>query len=238
MEDPGKTAEVREETRIRIVIFDLDGTLTDPTEGIARSLSFALDMMGVDSVPVDDVGPFIGPPLQDTFSHLLGTEDEPTIDQAIGYYRQRYGTTGLFENRLYDGISQLLEHLVVRGLTLHVATSKPTVYAERILNHFRLREFFCGVTGSRPEGPNTEKGELIGCALRERNRDPSQALMVGDREYDILGARSQGVGSVGVLWGFGSRQELESAGPRFLIERPDELPGIIGAAGKEAIRDE
>jgi phosphoglycolate phosphatase len=212
---------------IRAVLFDLDGTLSDPSEGIARSLSFALEKMQVETARIDDVRPFIGPPLQDTFASLLGTGDERAIGRAIAYYRQRYGTVGLFENRLYDGITGLLRHLADSGLRLHVATSKPAVYAGRILRRFGIDRFAASVTGSAAEGPNEEKGELIGRALRRQRIDARHALMVGDREYDILGARSQGVGAVGVLWGFGSREELESARPLALVGRPEELPGVI-----------
>jgi phosphoglycolate phosphatase len=212
---------------MRNVLFDLDGTLTDPRKGILRSLSYAMERMGSPS-PVDfDAGSVIGPPLQDSLARLLGSDDPSLIERALLLYRERYGTVGLFENRLYEGIHGMLHTLTARNLTLLIVTSKPTVYASRIADHFGISQIFSAVYGSEPVGPNTEKAELIGRALAGEDLNPAETLMVGDRRHDIEGARAWGIGAIAVSWGFGSREELLSARPEFIADHPREIPPCI-----------
>lgn len=210
---------------MRTVFFDLDGTLTDPKPGIVRSIQYALERLGR-PVPEEDALLWcIGPPLRSSFVQLLEGEEE--ADRAVALYRERFGDVGLFENALYPGIEALLTRLASSGRNLHVATSKPHLYATRIVEHFGLSACFGEVFGSELSGERTHKGELLAHALAESGAKASASVMIGDRSHDMIGAQKNGVAGVGVLYGYGSREELVRAGARTIVERIDELEGVL-----------
>ena len=200
------------------ILFDLDGTLTDPSEGITNAVIYALLHFGITVPNKKDLNKFIGPPLWDSFEKYFGFTKEQA-GEAVAYYREYYKDKGIFENQVYAGIEELLKKLRADGRTLIVATSKPAVFAVRILEYFRLSDYFRFTSGSELDGRRTDKGEVIRYALSECGiSDLSDAIMVGDREHDIIGAKSAGINSVGVLYGFGDREELTSAGAGFIAE--------------------
>jgi phosphoglycolate phosphatase len=220
------------------VFFDLDGTLIDPREGIVRCLQYALDAMGAAIPEAAFLERFIGPPLAGTFGHLLGTQDRDTIQQAIAAYRVRFGATGVFENRVYDGIRDALRMLRASGRSLWVVTSKPTVYSVTIIEHHGLRSYFREVHGSELNGDRTDKGELIRHVLETEGLPPRDVMMVGDRSHDVLGARANGVACVAVGWGYGSVEELTAAGPDAIVGSTAELLAYIrGAEGSRRSQD-
>lgn len=205
------------------IFFDLDGTLTDPGIGITRSIQHALVRLGR-SVPDADVfRRFIGPPLQGTFAELLETEDELLLAEAIRLYRERFAPIGMFENSVYPDVPAGLETLRSEGHRLWVVTSKPHVFAREIVRHFDLSGFFEKVYGSELSGENTDKRELIREVLLHEAIAPADACMVGDRAQDIVGARHNRVEAIGVLWGYGSEEELLAAGPRRIVSSMNEL---------------
>ena len=204
------------------LLFDLDGTLTDPRDGIVRCVQHALAELGA-AVPHESaLERYIGPPLRDTLRELLPGR-EPAIERAVELYRERFVPVGMFENRVYPGIPQLLQALVQAGRTLHLCTSKPHPFARRILEHFGLAPFFASIHGSELDGTLNEKGELLAHILRQERLAPASCLMLGDRRFDVEAAAQCGVASVGVLWGYGSRAELQAAGAGWLAESPDAL---------------
>lgn len=204
------------------LFFDLDGTLTDPAPGITACLRHALEQLG-EPQPNDELSQFIGPPLTATFSHLLRDPSSERIDLAIEHYRERFSKVGLFENSVFNGIPDALATLQGVGYELRVATSKPHVYADRIIDHFELRRFFPVVYGSELSGERSNKGALIEHALIQESVGSGQTWMIGDRRHDVEGAARNGVRSVGVLWGFGSRSELAAAGAEHILEEVDGL---------------
>jgi phosphoglycolate phosphatase len=207
------------------ILFDLDGTLTDPREGIVACIRHSLSILGEPS-PLDaDLERFIGPPLRDTFTGLL-SGDGGRVEAAISAYRDRFTSLGMFENAVYPGIPQVLEVLGSLGARLYVATSKPEVFAERILSHFDLARHFDGVFGSELSGALSDKGELIAHILTTARLSCVDTVMVGDREHDVRGAQRNHVRAVGVLWGYGSREELVAAGAERLFEQPPHLSGL------------
>lgn len=214
----------------RTILFDLDGTLTDPARGITACIRYALDEMGEvpTSTPLEQ---FIGPPLDETFRELLTRPSEHDVSLAIEHYRRRFTDTGLYENAVYPGVTETLTELRDAGYDFRVATSKPHVFADRIIDHFELRHFFPQVYGSELSGVRTNKADLIRHVLVEEGLEQGDAWMIGDRKHDILGARANGLPSVGVTWGFGSRVELESAGADHVADTVSELPSIFGPRG-------
>ena len=190
--------------RIKNVLFDLDGTLTDPAEGITNALMHAQRRLGRPVSPREDLFVFIGPPLIETFMSEWGLSREES-EQALVYYREHFGTKGLFENVPYEGIGDCLARLKEAGLRLFVATSKPEPLSLRILEHFDLIKYFEAVAGSTMDEQRTKKGEVIAYALSTYGLDPAETVMVGDRKHDVIGARENGVPCVGVLYGYGSR---------------------------------
>jgi len=208
------------------VLFDLDGTLTDPKEGIVACFRYALETLGLDSPADQELERFIGPPLRESLSTLVGASDETIVQQALTLYRERFAAQGMFENSLYPGISDALEQLRDDGFLLFVATSKPRVFAERIVEHFGLGRFFRAVYGSELNGVNADKRDLLAHVLRAESLASTDTLMVGDRAHDVLGARANGLFSVGVLWGYGSREELVAAGAGALCDAPRALGGL------------
>jgi len=209
------------------ILFDLDGTLTDPVLGITRCIQHALVNMGraaPDLVPdLDSLRRCVGPPLQDSFAELLETTDEVLLAEAIRLYRERFKPIGMFENSVYPDVPEGLETLRAQGHRLWVATSKPHVFAQEIVEHFGLARFFERVHGSELSGVNSDKGDLIRHVLAEEGILPERAWMVGDRMHDVLGARRNGVEAIGVLWGYGSEEELRAAAPRRIVASMAEL---------------
>ena len=197
--------------RYKNVLFDLDGTLTDPAEGITNSLMHAQRRLGRAVSPREELYVFIGPPLIETFMSEWGLTRAES-QQALLYYREYFTDRGIFENTPYPGIRETLGELKGAGLRLFVATSKPEPLSLRILEHFDLMPFFHGLAGSTMDEQRTKKGEVIAYALSTFQLDPNETVMVGDRKHDVLGARENGLPCVGVLYGYGSRTELTEAG--------------------------
>jgi phosphoglycolate phosphatase len=207
------------------ILFDLDGTLTDPREGIVACIRHALSALGEPSPPASDLERFIGPPLRATFLRLLSS-DPSRVEAAIDAYRDRFTSQGIFENAVYPGIPQVLEVLETLGAQLYVATSKPQVFAERILVHFGIARHFKGIFGSELSGSLSDKGDLIKHLLSTVSLRPFDTVMVGDREHDMRGATRNSVHPLGVLWGYGTREELSAAGAEQLFEQPPDLAGL------------
>ena len=207
-----------------VLLFDLDGTLTDPRPGIVRCTRYALDKLGAPCPPDDMVASFIGPSLRGTFATLLGTSDAALVEQAVTLYREQYGVSGLFENDVYDGIVPLLDHVRLTASASFVATLKPKAYAERIVRHFGFDRYFGGVYGAEMDGKFGEhKAELLAHLFASERIAPEHAVMIGDRAGDIIAARAHGVRSIGVLWGYGSEAELVDAGADVLCASPRDL---------------
>ena len=208
--------------RIKNVLFDLDGTLTDPAEGITNALMHAQRRLGMAVSPREDLYVFIGPPLIETFMSEWGLTRVES-EQALVYYREHFSTKGLFENVPYEGIGQALAELKRAGFRLFVATSKPEPLSLRILEHFDLLPYFEAVAGSTMDEQRTKKGEVIAYALQTFHLDPAETVMVGDRKHDVIGARENGLPCLGVLYGYGSREELTAAGAAALAADVGEL---------------
>jgi len=203
---------------IDAIFFDLDGTLTDSSIGITRSLQHALRTLGHPVPEQTDLLWCIGPPMAASLCTLLGGEAE--VETAAALYRARYGEVGIFENAPYDGIVAMLTALKAAGKRLFVATSKPAVYAEPILVHFALRPYFEAVFGAAPDGSLGDKTLLLGHALAQLGLEGARCAMVGDRSFDMIGARANGMTALGVLYGFGSAEELQGAGAQYLCATP------------------
>jgi phosphoglycolate phosphatase len=209
------------------LFFDLDGTLTDPREGITRCLQHGLECLGRPSPERSELVRYIGPPLRWTFPRLLGTDDVALVEAAIRHYRQRYADVGLFENMLYPEIPEVLRSLKEGGFRLYVVTSKPTVYADRIVRHFGLERYFEGVFGPELDGRFDDKTELVAHVLQVVDVSPAQAVMIGDRASDIRSGKSNGTRTIGVTYGFGSAEELTAAGPDCVCESPTAIRGAL-----------
>lgn len=209
------------------ILFDLDGTLTDPAAGITNSVLYALKKFGIEVDDRSELHKFIGPPLWDSFEKYYGfSKDEAKT--AVEYYREYFREKGMFENLVYDKIEYLLKLLKDKGMILIVATSKPEVFARQILEHFGLAEYFTYIAGSNLDGTRVKKGEVIKFALESCGiMDLSKAIMVGDREHDIIGAKEAGIKSIGVLFGYGDRNELENAGADFIAETVSDIEKAI-----------
>ena len=207
------------------IYFDLDGTLTDPKPGITRSIRYALQKLDHPTMPTEDELTWcMGPPLRTSFVKLLG---DHSADRAVALYRERFSDVGLYENGVYDGIGDVLTSLCASGHRLFVATSKPHVYAERIIDHFGLRDHFERVFGSELDGTRVDKSHLLEYALKQASVDPSKTLMIGDRSHDMVGAKNNGMTGIGVLYGYGSRDELLEAGAQHVCATPGAILGCI-----------
>jgi len=209
------------------VLFDLDGTLTDSKLGITRSIQYAMTKLGLAVPEADELHWCIGPPLKGSFARLLDSSDDTLLDRAVSLYRERFGTVGLFENTLYPLIPETLAAVRSLGCDTYVVTSKPGVFAQRIVEHFGLSGLFERVYGSQLNGVHTEKSELIAHVLREESLPPARVVMIGDRWHDIAGAKSCGVRAIGVSYGYGTEQELRSHGAELIADRPDAIPPLV-----------
>jgi phosphoglycolate phosphatase len=205
------------------VLLDLDGTLTDPKQGIVGCIQHALACLGHVVPEESALLKYIGPPLHAAFRELLPVDQRSDTERAVAQYRERYAAIGMFENSVYPGVPAALELLRSRGARLFLATSKPGVYARRILDHFELSRYFEAVYGSELDGTRADKTDLLAHVLASSQLHRSNTTMVGDRRHDALGAIANGVRAVGVLWGYGCREELLGAGVDLLLETPSEL---------------
>ncbi len=204
-------------------LFDLDGTLTDPGIGITNSVMYALDKYGISVSDRSELYPFIGPPLTDSFRNYYGFSEAQAL-QAQEYYREYFRDKGIFENAVYDGIPETLAELRRRGVTVALATSKPYEFSVQILEHFGLYDHFDHFGAASLDGSVSRKADVIALLLEKLgDADKSSVLMVGDRDQDIEGAKANGLKSAGVLWGYGSAEELKDAGADFLLSTPEEL---------------
>lgn len=215
------------------ILFDLDGTLTDPKLGITSSVQYALRALGIEEPSLDRLEPFIGPPLADSFREFYGLEGE-RLATAIDKYRERFATQGIFENEIYPGIPQMLADLKAKGKKLAIASSKPTLFVEQILEHFEIEKYFDHVVGSNMDGTRGTKEEVVEETLRQMltvEMTPGQkrdaVAMVGDRKFDIEGARAHGITSVGVSFGYAPEGELEEAGADFIVNSVDSLHVVL-----------
>ena len=209
------------------MLFDLDGTLTDSRVGIVRCLRHALDGLGVAGPPDAVLASFIGPPLRRTFATLLETSDPELVERAMTLYRERFGAVGLYENRVYEGVREMLDEVGRVTARVLVATAKPTVYAKRILQHFGLAHHFAGVYGAELGGRFEDKADLLAHLLATERIAPGTTVMVADRGADMTAAQRLGLHSIGILWGYGSRPELVAAGADWLCPAPGALVAYL-----------
>lgn len=210
----------------KYLLFDLDGTLTDPKEGICTCVQYSLASFGIEEPDLDKLEPFIGPPLKDSFMEFYHM-DALQAEAAIEKYRERFQNKGIFENKVYEGIPGMLRKLSAKGMVLAVASSKPTVFVRRILEHFRIDKYFKVVVGSELDGTRTGKDEVVQEALRQlfdgKSVDTDQVYMIGDRRFDVEGAHAAHVESVGVTYGYGSMEELKEAKSDYIVRSVEEL---------------
>ncbi|HCB99711.1 MAG TPA: phosphoglycolate phosphatase [Ruminococcaceae bacterium] len=212
---------------IKNIFFDLDGTITNSKVGITKSAAYALRSFGISVTDLDDLLPFIGPPLKESFMRYYDFTEQDAI-LAVRKYGEYFSKIGLYENAVYSGIESMLHQLRLKKRTLFVATSKPTYFAIKILSHFHLLSYFHSVFGSELDGTRSQKDEVLLYGLEQRHiTDLSTTIMIGDRLYDIYGAKKAGISSIGVLYGFGSRFELEDAGADYIIETVSALSALL-----------
>jgi phosphoglycolate phosphatase len=209
------------------VLFDLDGTLTDPKLGITQCVQYALKKFEINVTNLDDLECFIGPPLDESFREYYGLNEAESI-QAVEFYRERFRSVGMYENEVIEGIRDMLQSLTQDGVELHVATSKPTVFAEKILQHFKLDHFFVSIIGSNLNGTRSKKAEIIQHILDSQPHvEKTSVIMVGDRKHDIIGANLVGIDSVGVTFGYGSEEELLAANPTYISNNATNLLNVL-----------
>lgn len=208
------------------IFFDLDGTLTDPAEGITNSVAYALEKFGIKVADRSELYRFIGPPLIPAFMEYYGFSKE-NAEKALAFYREYFAPKGIFENAVIEGIPELLSSLKKQGKHLFVATSKPEEFAKKILAHFALDGYFDGIYGSTMDETRNKKDAVIAYALSETRTASADSVMVGDRHHDIDGAKENRMKSVGVLFGYGSREELADAGADAIAATVEELKNIL-----------
>lgn len=226
----------------KVILFDLDGTLTDPGVGITNSVMYALEKYGIIVSDRSELYKFIGPPLMQSFENYYGF-DKNEAERAVALYREYFRDRGIFENQVYDGIKHLLGTLKAQGKVVGLATSKPEVYAKQILEHFELDEDFDFISGSMMSGERTDKGEVIAWAVQllgekqKQKYTAEEMVMIGDREHDVIGARKNRITSIGVLYGYGSREELTEAGADAVVSSVGELAEMLTgeAAGEVSL---
>ena len=209
------------------VLFDLDGTITDSGPGIMNCVRYALQKAGMPEADEAELRAFIGPPLHEQFRDFCGITDDQA-EEMVRQYRERYSGTGIFENRVYDGVIPMLEQLKGAGIRILLATSKPEKFAKIIADHFGFAEYFDFIGGANMDGTRTDKQEVIEYVLESCGvSDRTDLIMVGDRRYDVEGAKKAGLASMGVLYGYGSREEIEAAGPDLIAETPADVTALI-----------
>lgn len=210
----------------KYVLFDLDGTLTDPGVGITKSVAHALRAFGIEVKDLADLYGYIGPPLTDSFTRYHGLSPEDAV-RAVGIYREYFSVTGKFENTVYPGIPEMFSALQKAGAVLGVASSKPRVFVEEILEHFDLKKYFAVVVGSELDGRRIRKDEVIREAMEQLGAEPADTVMVGDRSFDAEGAAANGIPCVGAAFGYGGREELLAAGAAAVADDAAELGRIL-----------
>ncbi|MGW5982625.1 HAD family hydrolase [Bacillus mycoides] len=204
-------------------LFDLDGTLTDPKEGIINAVLYVLEKMGIEEVNISELDSFIGPPIQQSFADRYNM-NEIEVERAVFYFREYLKQSGLLENKVYDGIGALLQELMDAGNRLFVATSKPTVFAKQVIEHFQLTSFFEEIVGSNLDGTRIKKEEIIAHILQQNEGlNKEEVVMIGDRKHDIIGANHNGIASIGVLYGYGSENELIEVSATHIAKDIEEL---------------
>lgn len=214
-------------SKYKIILFDLDGTLSDPKVGITKSVQYALKKLEIEEPDLDKLECFIGPPLQVSFAEYYQLDEERT-QQAIDFYRERFKEKGMFENELYPAIPKLLNSLKEQQFTLAVATSKPTIFSEQILEYFNIGHFFDMVVGSNLDGTRSAKTEIIQYIVdKYSDYELNDFIMIGDRKHDIIGANSTGIDSIGVTYGYGSFNELKQYSPTYLVESVEQIKDIL-----------
>lgn len=207
----------------KYVLFDLDGTLTDSQEGILNSIEYMLNFYGIRAESRDALRPWLGPPLKESLMKYYGFPEEKALE-GVEKYREYFDRKGIFENRVYPGVVPLLEALTAGGHRLYLATSKPETAARRIMEHFGLARYFSYIGGATLDDSRVRKADVIRYVLDTgRITDPAQAVMVGDREHDVYGAQENRLETIGVLYGYGSKEELARAGAPYLAETPEEI---------------
>ncbi len=211
---------------IETVLFDLDGTLTDSGPGIIRAVQYALGQMGYAVLPGEALLRFIGPPLHSSFQNFCGMDAEQSVE-AVRQFRVYYNETGIFENQVYEGVVEMLAALQAGGKRLVLATSKPEAAARRVMAHFGLEAYIPQIVGGTDDDRRNTKGKVIAHALAGYGIDPKTALMVGDREHDVLGARENNIPCMGITWGYGARAELTNAGAQVVLDHPGEAAQYI-----------
>lgn len=209
---------------MRTLLFDLDGTLTDNYAGIAASIVHALERLGMPPPEEAMLRTFVGPPLRETFARLLRSDESALIERAVAHYRERFTDVGWRENVAYEGIADSLAALAARGATMYVCTAKPETFARRIVEHFGFAPHFRAVYGADFAGRFDDKSTLLAHLIASEALDPAAAMMIGDRQHDIRAARANGMQAIGVLWGYGSREELADADR--LVTTPRELASL------------
>lgn len=212
--------------RYNYVLLDLDGTITDPKEGITKGIKYALDYYGIEVNDLDSLCKFIGPPLNYSFQEYYNFSEDKSRE-AVEKYREYYGSKGVYENILYDGMEEFLKELTGRGIQVMLATSKPQVYAEKILKYFHIDKYFSFIAGSNLDLSRNKKEEVIRYVIEENNLPLDEIVMVGDREYDIIGAKKNNIRSIGVLYGYGDIEELKNAGADYIASDLLDLQKII-----------
>lgn len=205
------------------ILFDLDGTLTDPAEGITKCIAYALESKGIQTADLNSLKALIGPPLKDSFMHTFGFEEKEAIT-CVDKYRERFSTVGLYENILFDRVPELLEQLKSRDYHIYLATSKPEIFAKKILSHFAIDQYFDFAGGSALDDSRPTKTSVIQYVMENTGlTDPQNCIMIGDRKHDLIGARETGMDAIGVLYGYGSRTELEQESPAYLLHSVADL---------------
>ena len=211
----------------KYILFDLDGTVTDPMIGITKSVRYALNKFGIEVEDLNTLCKFIGPPLKDSFMNFYNFTEEDAL-KAIAYYREYFSTNGLYENTVYENFEDMLIALKNDGRSLIIATSKPTVFAEKILEHFNLKKYFDFISGSNLDNTRTKKADVISYALEQQMiNNMSAIIMIGDREHDIIRAKALNIESIGVLHGYGSYDELSSSGADYIVKDVSELKSLL-----------
>lgn len=206
-----------------VILFDLDGTLSDPLQGIARSINYALECYGYSPLDINQITQYIGPPIDQAFSHITGVNSIEELKRYVAKYRERYGDVGYAENTLYPGVSEALHALNAAGAIMGVCTSKRKDFAEKIIELFHLQDYFVFVDGG---DVGVEKWSQIKNLLSS-SKVSKKSLMVGDRSVDLIAARRNGLSSGGVLWGYGSHEELSNEQPKYLFNAPAEWQQLV-----------
>lgn len=210
-----------------VILFDLDGTLTDSSPGIINSIIYALKKYDITVENTETLRKFLGPPLHESFKEFYGFDEDKAME-AVSFYREYFSTKGLLENQVYDGVPKLLEALKDNGKRIILATSKPQKFTDRIMEHFDLAKYFEFIAGSNMDGTRSKKADVIEYALHQCNiTDQSKAVMVGDRMHDIIGAKAVGIDSIGVEYGYGDYEELNNAGATYIAKTVDDLKNIL-----------